>query len=91
MGIITPISMDHEEFLGNSIGEIAIEKAGIIKNGVKMIFAKQEKCVLNILKNKAKKLDCFTITQDETSNQNVIIPIYYSQIRKRAFPYQNQV
>ena len=65
LGIITPISMDHEEFLGNSIGKIATEKAGIIKNGVKMIFAKQDKCVLNILKNKAKKLDCFTITQDE--------------------------
>ena len=65
LGIITPISMDHEEFLGNSIRKIATEKAGIIKNGVKMIFAKQDKCVLNILKNKAKKLDCFTITQDE--------------------------
>ena len=65
LGIITPISMDHEEFLGNSLQKIAAEKAGIIKCGGRIIFAKQEKIVLNILKSKADKLDCFTITQDE--------------------------
>ena len=65
LGIITPISMDHEEFLGNSIRKIATEKAGIIKNGERMIFAKQKKSVLKILRNKAKKLGCFTTIQDE--------------------------
>ncbi len=65
LGVITPISMDHEEFLGNSIRKIATEKAGIIKKGERMIFAKQEKSVLSILKSKAKELDCSTIIQDQ--------------------------
>ena len=31
LAVITPISFDHEQFLGNSIEKIASEKAGIIK------------------------------------------------------------
>ncbi len=38
---ITPISMDHMNFLGNSIEEIAGEKAGIIKAGVPCIVGQQ--------------------------------------------------
>jgi len=38
---ITPISMDHEQFLGNTITAIAIEKAGIIKPNVACVVAKQ--------------------------------------------------
>ena len=31
MTIIQPVGLDHQEFLGNDIGNIAAEKAGIIK------------------------------------------------------------
>jgi dihydrofolate synthase/folylpolyglutamate synthase len=34
VAIITPVDFDHESFLGHSIEEIAVEKAGIIKPGV---------------------------------------------------------
>lgn len=40
--VITPVSMDHREFLGNTIGKIAFEKAGIIKTGVPLILADQD-------------------------------------------------
>jgi dihydrofolate synthase/folylpolyglutamate synthase len=39
--VITPISFDHEAFLGNSIEAIAFEKAGILKPGVPAIVATQ--------------------------------------------------
>lgn len=40
--VITSISHDHERFLGETIGRIAWEKAGIIKPGVPVVIAPQE-------------------------------------------------
>ena len=57
LAIITPISMDHESFLGNTLKKISKEKAGIIKKNVKTIVGKQKKSVLNILKTQSKKVD----------------------------------
>ena len=44
--VITPVSMDHEAFLGNTIGAIAGEKAGIIKRGVPCIVGPQDEAGL---------------------------------------------
>ncbi len=60
LSIITPISMDHEEFLGNSIKKIALEKSGIIKENSKVIISKQKNAALNVIKNKANEFDCKT-------------------------------
>jgi dihydrofolate synthase / folylpolyglutamate synthase len=38
---ITPISYDHTQLLGSTIGEIAMEKAGILKQGVPLVLAHQ--------------------------------------------------
>lgn len=38
LAVITSISMDHMEYLGDTIGQIASEKAGIIKEGVPVIY-----------------------------------------------------
>jgi dihydrofolate synthase/folylpolyglutamate synthase len=40
--VITPVSMDHEKFLGDDLAVIAEEKAGIVKAGVPLICAAQE-------------------------------------------------
>ena len=40
--VITPVGIDHTEFLGTSLPSIAAEKAGIIKRGVAVICAHQE-------------------------------------------------
>ncbi len=37
VGVITNVSMDHEAYLGNTLAEVAFEKAGIIKAGVPLI------------------------------------------------------
>jgi dihydrofolate synthase/folylpolyglutamate synthase len=39
VGVITNVSMDHEMYLGNTLAEIAGEKAGIIKQGVPVVSA----------------------------------------------------
>ncbi len=41
--IITPVSLDHQQFLGNTLKEIISEKLGIVKPGVPCISAKQER------------------------------------------------
>jgi len=46
---ITSIAMDHEEYLGHSLSEIAAEKAAIIRPGVVAIIAPQPEEVLNVI------------------------------------------
>jgi len=46
---ITPISMDHEEYLGNTLESIAAEKAAIIRPGVQAVIAKQDPVALGVL------------------------------------------
>ena len=54
ISIITSIDMDHEEFLGNTLKKIAIEKLGIIKNTENIIIAKQKKEVNDFILKKLK-------------------------------------
>ena len=46
---ITSISMDHMEFLGDSLGKIAFEKAGIIKPGIPCATGRQDPAALAVL------------------------------------------
>ena len=55
--IITPISIDHREFLGNNIKNIANEKLGIIKKTSTVIIGKQKTLIKNYIKKKIKKFD----------------------------------
>lgn len=56
MTILTPISMDHEQFLGNTIGKIAGEKAGIIKRGVPCVVGPQPEEALPVIEARAQAL-----------------------------------
>lgn len=56
LSIITNISIDHTEFLGNTIEEIANEKAGIIKAGVPVIVGEAEGSVRNVFAEKAREV-----------------------------------
>src|SRR5262249_42326046 len=53
---ITPISFDHMDYLGNTLEEIAAEKAGILQPGVPAIFSRQEPEVLSVLSARAVQL-----------------------------------
>lgn len=58
ISILTSISYDHMEILGNTIEEITYQKAGIIKNNSIVISAMQEKNSIEIIKNIAKEKNC---------------------------------
>jgi dihydrofolate synthase/folylpolyglutamate synthase len=58
LSIITTISYDHIEFLGDSLLEIAGEKAGIIKNNSSCIIGWQESEVLNFFVQRCAQLKC---------------------------------
>ena len=53
--VITPVSMDHTEFLGDSLGAIAREKAGILKRNVPAICAEQFPEVIAAIEDAAKR------------------------------------
>ena len=53
LNIITPISYDHSEFLGNNIADIAGEKAGIIKENAKVVVSRQDVEALEVIERKA--------------------------------------
>lgn len=54
--IITPVSMDHEGYLGDTIAKIAGEKAGIIKRGVPCVVGPQQEDALEVIEAQAARL-----------------------------------
>lgn len=54
--IITPVSMDHESFLGETLSAIAGEKAGILKRGVPCIIGPQAEEGLDVIEARAARL-----------------------------------
>lgn len=52
---IMPISLDHTAVLGNTVAEIAAEKAGIIKSGCPVVLAKQQPAVYDVLQRIAEE------------------------------------
>lgn len=56
--IITPISMDHEQFLGDTLAKIAGEKAGILKRGVPCVVGPQPDEVMEVIEARAAQLGC---------------------------------
>ena len=54
--IITPISIDHVSFLGETIAEIAGEKAGILKPGVPCVVGRQEAEAFDVIARKAEDI-----------------------------------
>ncbi len=54
VSVITNISWDHKELLGNSLREIASEKAGIIKTGVPVVISERQEEIEDVFINKAR-------------------------------------
>lgn len=54
---ITSISLDHVEFLGETVGEIAGEKAGILKEGVPLIFDGDNEEARTVIERAAEKMN----------------------------------
>lgn len=64
LSIITTIDFDHTNFLGNTLEQIAYEKAGIIKRNSKVITDYQKSEVLKIIKKQSSKMEAKLIAGD---------------------------
>jgi dihydrofolate synthase/folylpolyglutamate synthase len=79
--VITPVGLDHQEFLGSEIAGIAAEKAGIIKRGVPLVVAPQEDIARDVIERTADSLSA---------------PVYffgqefYSQAERGRMVYQDE-
>ena len=75
LSLITNIGLDHQDILGNTLEEIAKEKAGIIKSSTPIIIGEQQAEIADVFENKAIEAnakilfasDCWTITPKETA------------------------
>lgn len=56
MTVITPVSLDHQQYLGETLAEIAGEKAGIIKRGVPCVVSPQSDEGLEVIEARAARL-----------------------------------
>lgn len=54
--IITPVSLDHQQYLGDTVGAIATEKAGILKRGVPCVVGPQTDEGLAAIEARARAL-----------------------------------
>ncbi|MFH1319081.1 MAG: folylpolyglutamate synthase/dihydrofolate synthase family protein [Bacteroidota bacterium] len=55
LSVITNIGIDHTEFLGNTLEEIAVEKAGIIKQGVPVVIGETQEEIKHVFIDKARE------------------------------------
>jgi len=65
--VITPVSIDHEKFLGSDLGGIAREKAGIAKNAVPLILADQQPAALAAILDQAQTVGALPVAYGEWS------------------------
>lgn len=63
VSVVTPIGLDHMQFLGNSVAEIAKTKAGIIKPGSFTVLARQELDPAQVLLRKCAEVDSIPIRE----------------------------
>ncbi|MEX1036286.1 MAG: folylpolyglutamate synthase/dihydrofolate synthase family protein, partial [Sneathiella sp.] len=85
---ITPISLDHAEYLGTELAQIAAEKAGIIKPGVPVVIGPQEKIALDVLRQTAENRSAlpYIYGEDWYAHETADGWTYKSKGRERAFP-----
>ncbi|MDU7964239.1 MAG: folylpolyglutamate synthase/dihydrofolate synthase family protein, partial [Clostridium perfringens] len=71
--VLTSISLDHMNILGNTIEEIAKEKCGIIKSGIPVISYPQEEKALEVIKERCNELGCNLEVVNTEDIKNIVI------------------
>ncbi len=70
VSVITEIGYDHMQYLGETIEEIAGEKAGIIKSGVPVVFFDKRSEATDVIKKKALELDTRAVAVESRNIQD---------------------
>jgi dihydrofolate synthase / folylpolyglutamate synthase len=84
VSVITSIGLDHTKFLGDTLGAIAGEKAGIIKKGVPVVASPQEPEAEAVIREAAAKLGCSLKIADNPVAENCTMSLAGSHQRMNA-------
>lgn len=84
MEVIAPISMDHMDFLGDTLEKIAMQKAGIIKPHTAVVSASQEPDAKKVLNHVCKENQCSMYMVDPAQITDVLY-----DIEEQQFSYKN--
>lgn len=89
--IITEIGMDHCQYLGDTLERIAMEKAGIIKEGVPLVCMSKKEKINHLIKDVAAKREapCFFVDKSTLEVENITnkgidfsyFSIYYNTVK----------
>lgn len=86
VSVITNISLDHTQFLGETLPEIAFEKAGIIKNKIPVVIGEEQEAVKSVFIAKAD--DCnapiYFASDDNKSYKTDLLGDYQQKNTKTA-------
>ncbi len=76
VSVITSISLEHKEYLGDTVEKIAFEKAGIIKDHVPVIVSCKDEKIINVIKSVAaeKNSNYLEAEELETVIQHQFLP-----------------
>lgn len=75
LSLLTPVSMDHMGFLGNTLSGIAAVKAGIIKEGCPVVSAGQSPEVMAVIRSRAERMHApLTVADGEQASGIVCTP-----------------
>lgn len=83
--VITSISMDHMEYLGNTLGAIAGQKAGIIKPGSRVVTCRQAQEAMEVIQKVSSQQGCPLYVGDKAQAKTVL-----ADLDHMVFVYRDQ-
>ncbi len=86
--VITPVSFDHESYLGNTLELIASEKAGILKLNVPAVLAEQSPIAMQVLEARAAELNVKVIRSAQAAVSHVRVTHGGCHFRMRGEPFE---
>ncbi|MFW6151602.1 MAG: bifunctional folylpolyglutamate synthase/dihydrofolate synthase [Verrucomicrobiota bacterium] len=69
---ITPVSIEHALYLGNSIEKIAGEKAGIIKPGAPVVYRRMDAAAETVIRKKAEEAGVNCVCVEDVSSTDIV-------------------
>lgn len=74
LSVITNISFDHAQFLGDTLEKIAREKAGIIKPGVPVVIGETQRAIRHVFSDKAEEMNAPLFFADAMYKLTSVVP-----------------
>jgi dihydrofolate synthase/folylpolyglutamate synthase len=89
LSVITNIGLDHQQLLGNTVKEIAAEKAGIIKQGVPVVIGQLQADVADVFTQKASDMNAPILFADKEWTLKTKEVIEENEIPYQVLAYQH--